>query len=308
MKELQITNTIQKKYGIRYSEKNNTTNIEDYIPNLSISLPLGELLLTVIELIDLFENELNENNISKIYKDYFKDKYYDLSSILTLSKIDILEIKRLSRIRDYVSLCLENQTYCNVSHLESFCIGIFDLDNKINLLFNQSRKHQIRKYHSNIKISPMYSTQTLINEYLRTIYSEFEFCTTTGYETLSELCVISLFEIFSLGLSIKKCKHCKRYFIGSAKSEYCPRTSSINDFLGCKKFKTFIDAQNLNRTELKVLYKRVYNRLLNRAKKNRVEDIQYFEKFKDEWTKIGIQEKYNPNKSEILIEFLKRWN
>lgn len=310
MKRIQIKNP-NEGYGIFYSSSIDRTTTYDYISN-SLKIPLGELLFSTIESIDLL-NEIVFNNkqaeLESRLKKHFSEKEYDLSPIFMKFKLTIKEIKRIERIRDFLEICSNNYSICNQLSLKAFANSIFDKDDKILMIFSPVDSLGIRKYKSTLKIPYIYETQSLIIE-LNQKYTNYEFFTITDYKSLSELCIISLFEIFSLSYIIRKCNHCSRYYLAQGtSSKYCDRKSSVNDFQGCKKFKIYLTNLDYSKKALIPQYKRVYNKLYNRTKNRKIADVNLFEEFKTEWKSLNKKYKHSPERQIILENYLnsERW-
>ena len=309
MKRIQIKNP-DEGYGVFYSSIDRTIT-NDYISN-SLKLPLGEILFNIIESIDLLSGIVfndQQNELEHIIKNHFSEKAYDLSPLFLKFKINIEELKRLERIRDYLEICSSNYSVCTNLSLKDFSTSIFDEDNEILMLFSPVNSLRIRKFKADFKLPYFYDIQYLITE-LSNSYINYEFYTITEYKSLSELCIISLFEIFSLSYLIRKCNNCARYYLAqSTSSKYCDRKSMDNDFQGCKKFKVHLTNLDYSNNTLVSLFKRVYNKLFNRAKNNKIEDVNLFENFKTGWKSLNKEYKHSPERQAILEDYLnsERW-
>lgn len=311
MKRIQIKNP-DEGYGVFYSSSIDRTITNDYISN-SLKMPLGEILFNIIESIDLLSGIVfndQQHELEHIIKNHFSEKAYDLSPLFLKFKINIEELKRLERIRDYLEICSSNYSVCTKLSLKDFSTSIFDEDNEILMLFSPVNSLRIRKFKADFKLPYFYDIQYLITE-LSNSYTNYEFYTITEYKSLSELCVISLFEIFSLSYIIRKCNNCSRYYLAQGtSSKYCDRKSMDNDFQGCKKFKIHLTNLDYSNNNLISLFKRVYNKLFNRAKNNKIEDVNLFENFKTGWKSLNKEYKYSPERKAILEDYLnsERWN
>lgn len=289
-------------------EKENTV-IKDSLYNGTLLIPLGEALFSVLEGIDIL-NQIalkDEKDLPQNLNRYFAERNIKIN-FLQKYDIDITEVKRLTRIIDFLNLCSDNATYCCIESLESLALGILKSSSEILSLFSPVGYLKVRKYHSPIKLPFTDSTKNLIAE-MKDNYSEFAFSTETNFSNFSELCIISLFEIFSLGLQIKRCNMCNHFYVGNSYDKYCNRDLLQNDFKGCKNYK--ISLTNICYSDDKLIkeYKKIYARLHSRAKGNSIISMRIYEDFKNEWAKINKELKGKPNRRVTLETFLssERW-
>lgn len=224
--------------------------------------PLGEISLEIIEALPFLESILNEEfkNSDKynfeIYK-YTKSLAFDISDLIyAFSKsIDNEEINRLKSIQKYLELCSINTDKNDCKNLSGLVLKIFTDKNAIIKLLS-------------------------INSTARNNF--------TYFNSLSELVITSLFEIFDLGFKIYRCEFCGRFFIAhnsNKNKQLCERKSSINNFYGCKKYKNYLN--KISREEKPYIkdYRIIYNRLSKRAKRN-IDKKDNFEYFRNEWKNL----------------------
>lgn len=296
-------------YGISYIYDEGNSVIKDSLYNGTVLLPLGEALFSIIEGINIINQiALKDNkNLKENIDRYLSERNCNLN-LLQRYEVDIIEVKRLIRIKDFLKLCTENPKYCCVESVESLALGILNPSSEIMSLFSPVGYLRIRKCKSPIKLPFAYSTDGLISQ-LKENYSGFAFSTETEFQCLSELCIISLFEIFSLGLQIKCCNICNRFYVGNSYDKYCSREMLQNDFKGCKNYKISLTSFKCSDNELMKEYKRICARLHARAKSNSKNAVADYEDFKSGWKKINIELKDKPNRLSELEAFLslERW-
>lgn len=296
-------------YGI-YFCKNKNYEVYDFCflknENGFAKIPLGEILFYIIESVDFLSNMIKKMDSSKL-DDYFSDKKYNLKRIFLSCKIDLIEIKRLEKIKEFVTECSNNKDMCKIESLANLVITIFSNHHKFNKYNNQFRI-TYRKIHSNIPLPYSVGDNVIdINKYLSSKYIYYSFYTSAQFDTLSELCIISLYEIFQLNLIINKCKMCNHYYI-KRDGNLCNRELIENDFRGCQKYNEYLYNKNYRNDNIVKMYKKIFSRLSSRADCGSIEAIQIFSDFKTEWKKI----KRTSNKEKkdlLLIDFLKqkRW-
>lgn len=303
----------EKTYGVTISKVDGKTAVfEEYQNNdVTIKLPLGELLFNIIEAID-FLNKIAQKSISmddkKTFDEYFYSKEYNLEKVFTDCVIDIVEIKRLCRIRDFLNLCAQNKERSNHNFLKSLTMSVLPREHEFNCLFGKTSKYKIRQLRSKVEL-PFGSDTFHVDEHLNKLYNEYSFYTKTRFQTLSELCILSLYEIFDYGQIVRQCSICKRYFISDYCGNFCNRPASENDYRGCLKFQSFLYNRDYRSREIIKEYKRIYNKLQSRAKSKLIFDIKNFEAFKTEWSSLNKKIKNDPDKEKLQRQFLKseRW-
>lgn len=319
MKNINLHRINDNEYDFKYIKTANELKRIEYFAHQNIIIPFGETLFTIIEAIDvlndiaiLYSNEHINSSTKSVFKkqklnEFFENRRYNLSELFMSFKTDIAEVKRLSRIYDFIKLCTEKPEYCNLNHLKCVAIGIFKTENNLHSLFKKYRSFEVRHLRTPIKYDLPFglTTKELVN-YLDKNYTEYSFSYQTKYHSLAELCIISLYEIFNLEMLICKCKMCGHLFIGNNKSKYCYRELEVNDYQGCKKYRIFLTTTKSNKHTYIGLFKRVHFRLSYRAKTKSKTNIELFEKFKQEWQFL----KRDKSKTEMdYIEFLndERW-
>ena len=275
---------MNETYEVLKTNENKTRNYQEkiIINDDANIFPLGEISLEIIEALPFLESILNNkfeniNNCNfEIYK-YSKSLSFDISDLIYtfFESIDDAEIKRLKSIQKYLELCSINTDKNNHKNLSGLVLSIFTDKNTI------------------IKLLSVNSTAR--NNF-------------TYFNSLSELVIISLFEIFDLGFKIYRCEFCGRFFLAhnsNKNKQLCERKGSINNFQGCKEYKTYINKISREEKPYIKTYRIIYSRLSKRAKRNNNE-IENFEYFRNEWKKLWQQTKQmkETERCNLLTNFL----
>lgn len=271
--------------------KTKENQIKNYQEKITVNdnahlFPLGEISLEIIEALPFLERILNNKNSDEynfqIYK-YSKSLAFDISDLIYnfSNRINDEEINRLRNIQKYLELCSINSDKNNYKNLSGLVLNIFSDKNII------------------IKLLSLNSTAR--NNF-------------TYYNSLSELVIISLFEIFDLGFKIYRCEFCGRFFIAhnsNKNKQLCERKNSINNFQGCKKYKTYINKISREEKPYIKKYRIIYARLSKRAKRND-DQKDNFEYFRNEWKNLwqktktmSESERYNLLKKFLDLERFK---
>lgn len=311
---MNLINQKHKSYGI-YISSDDATAYDycfDYcfINNGVTKLPLGEILFNIIESIDILSLYVQEQISGTEYDNYFAMKQYNIKSIIASCNNDVSEIKRLERIRDYIYLCSQNEDMCSLAYLTSLSLAVFH--KKKFFEYNYDKFYIPKRTINSAEPLPLMNNENIYEAYgyLKNKYVRCSLYSNTYFDKLSQLCFISLYELFELGYKIKECPQCKHYFAKSpkAKSDYCNRKSAENDYKGCRNYQAFLNCKKNQSKDITKLYKKVYGRLLSRTKSNSINAAYIFSEFKDGWSKL----KYINDKQEKVrkqYEYLQdeRW-
>ena len=281
----------EKSYGVVINQKNGIRQMYEFFDcaPVLIKTSVGELLLSLIESADFLNKLISErpnDDCLKIISKYFSEQEYDLSPVFISFNFNIIELKRLIRLRDYLEFCIDNPEMCSNVYLQGIAYSVLPKDSEILNIFGRKNRYKIRQV---ISKNPILFGQTTkeIERDLTTKLAEYSFSTKTSINTLSELCVLSLFEIYESGQIVRRCEFCKKLFISRYESVFCHRPSEKNDFRGCQEFKSFIINQNKIKNLIKREYKSVYSKLYHRAKNNSTNSLNTFLEFKNGWLKLN---------------------
>lgn len=233
---------------------------------------------------------------------------YLLSEFLTDDKniSDITKSTQLDFIRLYLLKCINNENYCN---------------NKLFLTFIRYYLHIQKLPHcdyyasnySNNKISTSFddSFNSIVENLEPVIFNKDYLC-----NDLLDLVIVSLYEIFSKGYKIKKCRNCDKFFISENSSIFCNYTCPKNKSLSCFNYSRNTDyvskrkndpVQNTYTKICNLLRKRFYdardanpcNEELKKASEKILDD------FKDDYT-LNQKIKYTSGKitKDELLNYL----
>lgn len=312
-------NNNSRCYGVKVKKIENAINYsEEYVnKNFFLTLPIGELLFTVLEFLELlpsFDDNLTDD---KLYN-FFAEREYDLSMFFSDFKNlarglsswgDESELIKLNRIKDYLELCVNNKRLFSVENLKGVALAVLTQENPLFKLFeNRTSKYYVRRIISDSDI-PFGYTLEEIEKALSNEYNTFTFYTRTQIKTLSELCLLSVFEIIETGKIVQRCVDCKRFFISKRYMNLCNRPSVTNDFRGCKNYHLYLYRKKYKEDEVVKEYYRIYNKLQARTKSQKYFDILVFEDFKNGWNELNKKTKNIAEQKKRKMEFLsmERW-
>ena len=298
-----------KSYGVHYEHKEQSDNVSDYcfINDNIVKIPLGEIMFNIIEALDVIK-ALVQNDISITeFDNCFAAKKYSVKNIILACKADIAEAKRLQRIKHFIHLCSQDSERCSNEYLDKFVSSLYC--GKESILFNG--KIFKRKIFAPQKKASFMGNEKLndINKYISKKYISYSFYSNTHFDTLSELCILSLYEIFDLGLKISECYNCKHFYIIKNNGYLCDRELLENDYRGCNKYHEYLNNLQYRSNKLVKQYKKVYGRLYSRTKCKSFSSAAIFNSFKNEWAEINSCHIDKAEKQKKQLEFLKdeRW-
>lgn len=301
-----IVTSKQKAYGINVTKDINGVTISEIFQydGLTIRLPVGEMLFVVLEAFVKKDKTIAESD-------------YNLQELFDSFLLSDDELKKFRSIDDYLNEITNQKKEFDVESLRALFIRILPRGHIFYYLFHSSDRYRIRRVYSKLPLPFGVSSYQVFKE-LSSKYESFSFTTQTEVHLLSELCVLSLFEILQSGQMIHRCSDCHRYFVGSffpgddetKSSNLCSRFSSYNDHKGCKQKKTSCYNKEYRKKKSVVEYKRVYNRLQSRAtKRPTLDNIKTFKEFQKGWTILRINLRNSPDYEKKKLEFLQseRW-
>ena len=309
-----LENQKERSYGVFFAKyKKHLTITEQYQHNgLTVTLPLGELMLTVMEALEALRNILNgEAEKDKARQSFFENREYNLSFLFDDFVFDRDEEKRLLRISDFVShTACSLQTFSDAA-LRDLFYSVLPRGHNLLWLLDSTEKYRVRQLHSKLPL-PFGSSTESICQNLGEQYDSFSFFTVVEIHTLTELCAVSLFEILESGQFVHSCRSCKRLFVAKPfRSFLCNRPAPFNEHKGCKKTSVAAYSKQYRETDVLREYKKVYNRLQARATRQNQSksSVLNFETFKREWSLLKINCKHIPEFKEKQMEFLQseRW-
>lgn len=278
--------------------------------DLTIRLPFGELLFTVIEAFEILCIVCGSDNTDESLTRHFTAREFDLSDFLSSFTHNKSELKRINKIIEYIDNIADNKEQLNKSTLKELFYITLPREHDYLLLFNSSERYRIRRICSKLPLPFGFSTKQ-INNTLSESYARFSFFTLTEFKNLSELCVLVLFEILESGKSIRRCKNCGRLFLSDKKINLCNRPSPQNSHIGCSKQNVSDYNKGYRKKESVREYKKIYNRLQARVSRpsSSISDTLVFDNFKKGWALLKINHHGSPELEEIKMEYLnsERW-
>lgn len=242
------------------------------------TFPLMETGLVIIESLPFLEGLLHNSNsnVFDFYK-YSKSTEIDVYSLFYVfaKNIDIQEINRLKTIKRYLELCAINPINNDYKNLNTLVLNLYEDKKTIIKLLS-------------------------LNASIRNKF--------TYFESLSELVVISLFETLDMGYKIYRCEFCSRFFIAhnsNRNKKLCERKFSLNNDLGCKDYKVYINKISREENPCIQQYKKICSKLRKRADRKESEKSN-FEYFREEWKKLFQQTKSMDEieRNNLLSSFL----
>lgn len=296
------------KIGIKiireYKKNTNYKRIFDYflINNKSFLVDKSEMLFTILNNIDLlFKIAKNSDNCEKLISEApIKDCW---KLLLKEIKITKREIANLTVIRDLAFELLQSPNYDNI--LQSYFIKF----NKEELL-EELEKEQIYSEYGVASVTykkNLYETIRTLNS-LKQSYSIY---TLHSVETLTDICLIYLYEYIGLQFRVKRCLNCKRLFFATSIEFYCDQKNPLNNNLGCKRFYSNKRVKKHNSSEINKRKKTIYDRLYSRYVKNpNKETEKAIKNFSAEWkqARTSSAQLSDELKTKILNQFLDKWD
>lgn len=209
----------------------------------------------------------------------------------TLSKIELINC--------YLSRCITNDKYCN---------------NKIFLAFVRDilKMHKIPKcdiYVSNYYKKSDNSTNIITSEKLDLMLDNIEEIKLNKDYTCNgiiDLIVISIFEIFSQGFSIKRCKNCHKYFFNKNSNKYCSYASPQKTNKSCYEYCTNLSyLEKRDNDPIRSKYNKISNMLRSRYRYyGKESDRQVLSNFGDDYLNKIEQLNNGSISKEDVLEFL----
>lgn len=295
-----------KSYGVTYTVTHQKLiALEIYQYNgLTIKLPVGELMMGIIELIDYLPDKAGEDLI-------YVNREYNLKEFLSDFLVTEKEVQQLLSVKEYLNRIADKKMDFSYQTLSELFLRILPRAHSLFNLFDFTNRYRIRQVRSKIQLPFGYSTNQIISE-LKKSYSSFSFFTLTEIHTLSELCALSLFEILESGQSVFRCCNCERLFFAEKNMKYCSRPAPINEHQGCVKLMTASYNRQYRKKPSVREYKKVYNRLLSRVQRSTttLNDIQTMKEFKSGWAMLKIQYRHSDDFEKRKMEYLQseRWS
>lgn len=165
------------------------------------------------------------------------------------------------------------------------------------------------KSKKSLKYDDKYLYGTLDFEFFLQEVSEKESVHEYSCNSITEILSTSLLNIVVEHLSLKKCKHCGKYFVAFNRSDtkYCERLSKEDPNKTCREYASYINYLDKNKSDMATkLYRSIYNSLGNKYRRTQNDKIKIKIKKLQEVNKQWKLEVKKGNKTEEeYIEWLK---
>lgn len=247
--------------------------------------------------------ETNDNYINSIFKN--AEKYYSFPDtingieikqmlplgnfafyILNCENLDFDKdiLSKLKLINEFLSKCIINKELCNNKVFLAFIRDILKMQK-----FPQGNIYVSNYYTKtdNVNLDMENKLKLMLNNIKNIEVTKDYICT-----DIIDLIVVSIFEVFSHGFFIRKCRNCYKYFLNKNSNKYCPYASYQNSHKSCYDYCTnasYIEKRKTNPIRNK--YNKISNMLRNRYEYygNRSDrDIldDFCEKYQDKMEKL----------------------
>ncbi len=241
-------------------------------------------------LIKDFEYEIidtEDKNLNKLYES--SAKYYQLPGI-TIRTYQLLgnftlyllgnldenkqwkEDVRLQYLKTYLKKCISDDKYCNVKTFLSFIRFSLHLSNLPSCKCFANCNYEMDD--GNKELNLEYQLQAIHNS-----YNTIELNKDYDCNSILEVIVASLFDIFEKGYKIKKCRSCDKFFVARKSETFCPYISPYDNTMSCLQYsrKTSSSEKRKN-NPIQNQYNKVCNLLRKRI--NDAENFHYKDKDK----------------------------
>ena len=295
--DLLIGNITQKggaltvAFTIEFDDNRLTEKVIDPYQRINETYTLG---MSLVDFLSLEENLNQSNHI-----------YFELvdNSDGRINKDSRLYV----RMREFIDICIKDptlytmETFMFFLHLEGLNVPnhhlqyYFDSETPVEKLINPY-----------LKIS---SFEAAIRGFANTIKNKNTITSVYSCDSIEDVCMASLYHLLKLGLVIKKCNNCEKYFIPLRRSDaiYCDRISPYNPSKTCKddgSQRTF--EEKLKMDDAEKLRRSVYQVMQMRVRRN--PDVENYKENFEQWKsdvakwKAGI--KKGNRTSEDFINWL----
>jgi hypothetical protein len=211
------------------------------------------------------------------------------------------------RMMEFIDICIKDPTLYTMDifmfflHLEGLAVP----EHHLQYYFDPEKpvENRINPY---LKIS---SFEAAIRGFAQTLKDKNTITSVYTCDSIDDVCMASLYHLLKLGLVIKKCNNCGKYFIPLRRSDaiYCDRISPYNPSKTCKddgSQRTFEEKLKMDAAEK--LRRSVYQVMQMRVRRNPDVEIykENFEKWKSDVAKWKTGIKRGNKTSEDFIQWL----
>lgn len=277
-------------FTIEFDDNRLTEKIIDPYQRINETYTLS---MSFVDFLSLEENLNQSNHI------YFKlvDKSYG-----RINKDSRLYV----RMREFIDICIKDPTLYTMEifmfflHLEGLNVPnhhlqyYFDSETPVEKLINPY-----------LKIS---SFEAAIRGFANTVKNKNTITSVYSCDSIEDVCMASLYHLLKLGLVIKKCNNCGKYFIPLRRSDaiYCDRISPYNPSKTCKddgSQRTF--EEKLKMDDAEKLRRSVYQVMQMRVRRN--PDIEIYKENFEQWKSDVAKWKAGIKKGTITSEDFIKW-
>jgi hypothetical protein len=278
-------------FTIEFDDNRLTEKISDPYQRINETYILG---MSFVDFLSLRENLNQSNHV------YFK--------LIDNSDGRINKDSRLYvRMMEFIDICIKDPTLYTMDifmfflHLEGLAVP----EHHLQYYFDPEKpvESRINPY---LKIS---SFEAAIRGFAQTLKNKNTITSVYTCDSIDDVCMASLYHLLKLGLVIKKCNNCGKYFIPLRRSDaiYCDRISPHNPSKTCKddgSQRTFEEKLKMDAAEK--LRRSVYQVMQMRVRRNPDVEIykENFEKWKSDVAKWKTGIKRGHKTSEDFIQWL----
>lgn len=214
----------------------------------------------------------------------------------------------LQNLKTYLINCINDKKYCNPKIFLSFVRFILHLQNLPICKIYANHNYKINEEDNNIckkELEAIYNNCDTID------LSKEYYCNST-----LELLVSSIYEIFTKGYKIKKCKSCNKFFVARKSEAFCQYISPFDDNLSCLQYSRK-NSSSVKRKNNPIEWQ--YNKVCNLLRKRKIDmELYHFDEkskidkckkelkaFQTEYVKIKkIQYEKGEISKDELLKFL----
>ena len=207
-------------------------------------------------------------------------------------------IAKMKLINTFLSCCITNSKYCNNKIFLAFVRDILNYKIPEGDIFASN-------YYMDINDISNIETNEKLNLMLNNV-KHIKINKTYICNGVIDLIIVSIFEIFAQGYSIKRCRNCHKYFFNKNSNKYCPYSSLQKHDKSCYEYCT--NTSYLEKRENDPIRKE-YNKISNMLRSR----YRYYEKDSDREILSNFGDNYRSKMEDLnngliskedVIEFL----
>lgn len=264
-------------------------------------LPLGYILVKIFELCFQLKSVTNSDLFKKAFKtnngtedDIYNEVFNFVVDLLSSKKYNIIQGEEDAFLiecflKDMIIFTLnpDNQNvFTKIDCIENYIIHCCDEDfnyfaiEDYLLWYTGANGYKMCRGDAILldSDSNLYSMQNIeimgCGDFLNA-YHNNDYIPASKYEIkdLSDICAATIYEILTQKLGVKRCANCGRFFVPKRSDAlYCNRKAPQNPNITCKGYcKAQKEKAVVDHSEMLSLYKKIYNKKLNRVKREKDE-------------------------------------